>query len=101
MNSITLVGRLACPPEHRPVTSGTVCRLRLAVERRRGDCPIYIDVDTFGPVASACEEHLGTGRKVAVLGRLEQDVWEGPDGTRRSKHRVAASTVEFLDRPGS
>jgi single-strand DNA-binding protein len=98
MNSIALVGRLACPPEARPISNGTVCRLRLAVDRRRGDTAMYIDVDTFGPVAAACQEHLRTGRKIAVLGRLEQDVWDGPDGTKRSKHRVAASTVEFLDR---
>lgn len=99
MNSITLVGRLANEPETRPVGSGNACRLRLAVDRRTRDGAVFVDVDTFGPLGEACHTHLHTGRLVAVLGRLEQDVWETPDGSKRAKHYVVAAGVEFLDRP--
>jgi len=99
MNSITLVGRLAAEPETRPVGAGHACRMQLAVDRRTRDGAVFVDVDTFGPVGEACQSHLRTGRLVAVLGRLEHDTWQGPDGTTRSKHYVVATTVEFLDRP--
>lgn len=99
MNSITLVGRLAAEPASRPLAAGRACRLRLAVERRGGNGAMFVDVDTFGPLGEACRAHLRTGRLVAVLGRLEQDTWEAPDGSRRSKHHVVAVGVEFLDGP--
>lgn len=99
MNSITLVGRLAQEPETRPIGSGQACRMRLAVDRRTRDGAVFVDVDAFGPTGEACQAHLAKGRLVAVLGRLEQDTWEGPDGKNRTKHYVVAAAVEFLDRP--
>lgn len=99
MNSITLVGRLTQEPESRPVGSGRACRMRLAVDRRAKDSAVFVDIDVFGPAGEACQKHLRKGRLVAVLGRLEHDTWEGPDGSPRGKHYVIAAAVEFLDRP--
>ena len=99
MNSITLVGRLTHEPETRPVGAGQACRMRLAVDRRSREGAMFVDIDAFGPVGDACQAHLKKGRLVAILGRLEQDTWEGPDGGNRSKHYVIAASVEFLDRP--
>lgn len=97
MNSVTLVGNLAAEP--RPLPSGTACRLRLAVDRRSGSGAIFVDVDTYGPLAESCSTHLRKGRLVAVLGRLEHETWKASDGTTRSRHLVVASAIEFLDRP--
>ena len=99
MNSITLVGRLTHTPESRSVGAGHACRMRLAVDRRTRDGAIFVDVDAFGPTGEACQAHLSKGRLVAVLGRLEHDTWEAPDGSKRHKHYVVAAAVEFLDRP--
>lgn len=99
MNSITLVGRLTHEPESRAVGASQACRMRLAVDRRTRDGAVFVDIDAFGPTGEACQAHLKKGRLVAVLGRLEQDTWEGPDGKNRTKHYVVAAAVEFLDRP--
>lgn len=99
MNSITLVGNLAANPRRRQLRTGTACRLRLAVDRRNQPEVMFVDVDTFGPLAETCAEHLERGRLVAVHGRLDHECWQASDGHARSRHFVVASTVEFLDRP--
>ena len=99
MNSITLVGRLTHAPESRPVGAGRACRMRVAIDRRTRDGALFIDVDAFGPTGEAGQAHLTKGRLVAVLGRLEHDTWEASDGSKREKHYIVASAVEFLDRP--
>ena len=98
MNSITLIGNLASDPTPRPLRCGTACRLRLAVDRRSQPDAVFVDVDTFGPLAETCAKHLAKGRLVAVHGRLDHESWQTGDGQPRSRHYVIASSVEFLDR---
>lgn len=99
MNSITLVGNLAADPQPRRLRTANACRLRLAVDRRTQAEALFVDVDTFGPLAETCANHLAKGRLVAVHGRLDHEAWQTSDGQPRSRHYVVASTVEFLDRP--
>lgn len=99
MNSITLVGNLATHPSARKLSTTDVCRLRLAVDRRSKAEALFVDVDTFGPLAETCAQHLTKGRLVAVHGRLDHETWESINGEPRSRYYVVASTVEFLDRP--
>jgi single-strand DNA-binding protein len=87
INSVTLVGRLTAEPTLRELPDGKpVCELRLAVNDEH-EQPMFIDVATFGPSATACAEHLGKGRQVGVVGRLSYREWE-KDGVKRSKHQV-------------
>jgi single-strand DNA-binding protein len=99
VNSITLVGNLAADPTPRPIGTGSACRLRLAVDRRSQSEALFVDVDTFGPLAETCAKHLAKGRLVAVHGRLDHESWRTSDGQPRSRHYVIASSVEFLDHP--
>lgn len=98
MNSITLVGNLAADPTPRPLRTGNACRLRLGTDRRSQPEALFIDVDTFGPLAETCAKHLAKGRLVAVHGRLDHE-WRTSAGQPRSRHYVIASSVEFLDHP--
>ena len=98
VNTVTLVGQLTTNPVLRELPDGgSVCDLRLAVNDRRGQPPMFIDVSTFGPSATACAQYLAKGRQVAVTGRLVRDEWQAKDGTKRSKHQVVG-TVSFGSR---
>jgi len=105
MNSVNLIGRLTTDPASRSVTTEagerTVTTLALAVppERGRDGAPCYIDVEVWGSPAEACARYLTKGRQVAIAGRLDLNRWTADDGTNRRAHRVAASAVEFLERP--
>jgi len=100
VNSIQLTGRLTRDPELRSTRSGkSVAAMRLAVSRRDRDAaPVYVDVVAFDGLADICAEHLAKGRQVAVTGRLDYQEWEH-EGSKRSKHEVIASEVDFLAKP--
>ena len=100
MNNIQLIGRLTRDPELRSTKSGkSVANMRLAVSRRdREAAPVYIDVVAYDGLADISAEHLAKGRQVAITGRLDYQEWEH-EGSKRSKHEVIASEVDFLAKP--
>jgi single-strand DNA-binding protein len=99
MNTIQLIARLTKDPEIRTTTSDTkVCSMRVAVNRTGADGADYVDVTTFGKLASVCGEYLTKGRRIAITGRLHYSEWNGENGPR-SKHEIVATLVEFLDGP--
>ncbi len=109
INRVILTGNLTADPELSTLPSGTsVCRLRLAVNRRYKDQssgewtekPNYFDIKVWGAQGENCANYLSKGRPVAVDGRLEWSEWEAQDGSKRSKVEVVADTVQFLGSRG-
>jgi single-strand DNA-binding protein len=105
INRVILTGNLTADPELSTLPSGTsVCRLRIAVNRRYKDNatgewtekPNYFDVKVWGNQGENCANYLSKGRPIAVDGRLEWSEWEAQDGSKRSKVEVVADTVQFL-----
>jgi single-strand DNA-binding protein len=108
INRVILTGNLTADPELSTLQSGTsVCRLRLAVNRRFKDQstgewserPNFFDIKVWGAQGENCAQYLSKGRPVAIDGRLEWSEWEGQDGSKRSKVEVVADTVQFLGSP--
>jgi single-strand DNA-binding protein len=105
MNTVTITARLTADPQQRTVGELQICDLRVAIPRRKSRDgkdrgAVFIDVATFGPLASICGQYLSKGRRVAVSGRLELDEWEAEDGGQRRRHKIMAEQVEFLDANG-
>ena len=104
-NRVVLMGRLTRDPEIRQIRSGqSVADLGLAVSEfyknkdgERGERTCFVDVVTWGRQAETCAEYLKKGSPVLVEGRLQLDRWEASDGQKRSKHRVRADRVQFLN----
>lgn len=104
INNVVLLGNLTRDPELKYAPSGAaICNLTLALNHKykSGDTikeeVNYIDVVVFGKTAEATAEYLNKGSKAAVIGRLKQDRWQTEDGKNRSKVRVVADSVKFLD----
>jgi single-strand DNA-binding protein len=102
MNSVNLIGNLTADPELRKSDSGSVVKLRVALQRRRGKNgedrgADFVDVTAFGDQAENCARYLSKGRKVGVIGRLHHSEWDSDDG-RRQRLEVIADNVEFLGR---
>jgi single-strand DNA-binding protein len=105
INRVILTGNLTADPELSTLPSGTsVCKLRLAVNRRYKDSasgewtekPNYFDIKVWGAQGENCANYLAKGRAVAVDGRLEWREWEAQDGSKRQAVEVVADTVQFL-----
>lgn len=58
----------------------------------------FVDVEVWGRTAELCAQYLAKGRGCFVEGRLKLDQWEDKkDGSKRSKLRVVADNVQFMD----
>ena len=95
---IQLAGLLTRGPEVVQLETGSVCRMRLAVENMGRNVTGYVDVSTFGKAGEAAARVLSKGRLVAVDGRLDYRHWVADDGANRSAIGVIGN-VEFPAAP--
>jgi single-strand DNA-binding protein len=109
LNKVFLMGRLTFDPELRYAPSGSaVTELRLAINRvwtgRDGDRKeesLFIDVTVWDRQAENCCQYLKKGSQVHIEGALKMDTWDDKTtGEKRSKIKVLADRVQFLDRRG-
>jgi single-strand DNA-binding protein len=107
LNKVFLMGNLTRDPELRRLPSGTaVSELGLALNRtftgkdgEKREEVTFIDVTVWDRQAETCCQYLKKGKAVHVEGFLKMDSWEDKNtGEKRTKLKVQADRVEFLDR---
>lgn len=102
MNKVFLIGNLTRDPEIAETASGiTVCKFSIAVSRQykddKGDyLTDFFNVVVWRTLGENCGKHLAKGKKVAVVGSLQNRSYEDKDGIKRNVTEVVASDVEFL-----
>ena len=104
INSVTLLGRLTQDPATAPTGETTKCRMRIAVQRRRGKDgedkgASFFDVVVWGAQAVNCGKYLRKGRQIALTGHLNLNEWTAEDGSSRQRVEIVAENVMFLDSP--
>jgi single-strand DNA-binding protein len=106
-NKVLLIGRLTRDPELRYTPNGAaVTELPVATSRSwtgKDGQPqkdtVYVDVTVWNRQAENCCQYLKKGRAVHVEGFLKMDTWDDKaTGEKRSKLKVEAERVQFLDR---
>ena len=108
MNRVIIAGNLTRDPELRKTPSGTaVADISLALNRRVQDRATgqqheqttFVDVRLWGRKAEVTHQYCAKGQPVLVEGRLELDQWlDKSSGAKRSKLRVVAESIQFLNR---
>lgn len=107
LNKVFLIGRLTRDPEMRYTPSGAaVAEFGFAVnryyivngERREDTC--FLDVSAWGRLGETVRNYLRKGRQAFIEGHLTYSEWQTQEGQKRSKIRVVADTVQFLDSAG-
>ena len=104
-NKFIGVGRLTRDPEVQYLPSGTAtATLGLAVDdsykNKEGEMverTCFVDIVVWARQAETCAEYLHKGSSVLIEGSLQLDQWENKEGEKRSKLKVRASRVQFLD----
>lgn len=105
-NKVILIGNLTRDVNLKYLPSGSaVAEIGLATNRtwidkntnEKKQEVTFIDVNIFGRPAETANQYLKKGSKVLVEGRLAQDTWTDNEGKNRSKHKVIAETLQFLD----
>jgi single-strand DNA-binding protein len=106
LNKVFLIGNLTRDPELRYTSSGVaVSDLGLATNRmyttkdgERREETLFIDVTVWNRQAENCCQYLKKGRQIHVEGYLKTESWETQTGEKRTKVKVEAERVQFLDR---
>jgi len=109
-NSTVLIGNLTRDVELKFTPKGTaVAKVGLAVNRKwttdsgeKKEEVAFVDVELWGKTAEICGQYLRKGSCALFAGRLAQENWDDKaTGQKRSKLKVVAETVQFLDSKGS
>ncbi len=108
MNKLFIVGNLTRDPELRTTSAGiSVCSFTVAVNRRRPSNAAagqpeadFFRVSAWRQLGENCQKYLAKGRKVAVVGAVSVQTYQGNDGTTRASLEVTADDVEFLSPKG-
>ncbi len=104
INHVVLTGNLTADPELRSTGGGTsVCKMRLAVNRRAKDpssgewseVPSYFNVIAWEAQGENCAKYLTKGSPIAVQGELTWREFEH-EGKKRESIEVKAFKVQFL-----
>ena len=103
MNKVIMIGHLARDIELRYTQSqmaigktaiAVTRKYKLNGEKREETC--FIDMTFFGKQAEIANQYLGKGSKLAVVGYLKFEQWQDNNGQNRSKHSIAAESMEML-----
>ena len=108
MNKLFIVGNLTRDPELRTTAQGiSVCSFTVAVNRRRSSNAAagqpeadFFRISAWRALGENCQKYLAKGRKVAVVGSVSVQTYQGNDGTTRASLEVNADDVEFLSPKG-
>jgi single-strand DNA-binding protein len=101
LNKVFLMGNLTREPELRYTPSGSaVCEFGIAVNRRGQDRDetCFVEIIVWEKQAEACGKFIQKGSQVFIEGRLQYDQWVDKEQKKRSRLRVTAERVQFLER---
>ena len=102
MNKVILIGNLTKDPELKQTQSGvSVCNISIAVSRdytdsdgnRQAD---FFNINVWREKGENCHKYLKKGRKVAIVGSIQNRSYEDKDGAKRTVTEIIANDVEFL-----
>ncbi len=89
-------GRLTKDSDFSVTQKGTsMSKFRMAVNDRRNDDTLYLNVLCFGKMAEALKEHLVKGRLVGVQGKIKIDDYQDKEGVSRSSVCVMADDISL------
>jgi single-strand DNA-binding protein len=105
-NQAIVMGNLTRDPELRSTPSGqSVASFAVATNRvwnsqagERQEAVDFHEIVAWGKLAELASQYLAKGRKVMVVGRLQNQTWE-KDGIKRNRTEIVASDISFLDGP--
>ena len=98
MNQVSIIANLVRDPESFPMGEKQIAKFTVALRGRSDKDPTFIDVEAFNQVADIVMNHLQKGSKIGLNAYLKQDRWQSKDGQARTKIKLIARDVTFLDR---
>lgn len=102
LNQVVLTGNLGDDPSSHYTPEGlaiTHFNIAFKSSAKKKDAN-WIKVSCFGKLAEVASTYLHKGARIAVIGILDQNKWQGDDGQNRSTFQLIANSVEFIKTDG-
>lgn len=100
LNTCVLTGNLGSDPEVFYSSEGnSIASFNLAfrVSKKKTG---WITVKCFNRLAEIVEKYLHKGARIAIIGILDQQVWETEEGNTRRSYQLLANSIEFIKTDG-
>jgi single-strand DNA-binding protein len=94
-----VIGHLGNDPEMKFTANGTpVTHFSVAVNEQYGERPstTWFRVSAWGKLGEVCNQYLGRGRMVLVVGTISANPYTGRDGQAQASLNLTAKTVRFI-----
>lgn len=102
INRVFLIGRLTRDPEYKTINQSSVVNFSIANNRiyvtngEKKEETNFFDCVAWGKLAEIFKQYTSKGKQIAIEGRLQQSVWDTPDGKKASKVRIVVDTMQLL-----
>lgn len=102
LNKVILIGNLTKDPELSETSSGVkFCKFGIAVNRpfanSDGEREVdFFNITTWRGQAETCARYLKKGKKVCIVGSLQNREYTDNNNVKRTATDVIASEIEFL-----
>ncbi len=99
MNKVILIGNLTKDPEGIDFGTHRVCNFTLAINSFRKDNQAdFIQCVAWNDIADFAIKWLQKGKKIGVVGRLQENTYTDSTGSKRWSIKVVAETIEMLSK---
>ena len=104
MNLVEIIGNITKDIELKETSAGVkYTRFSIAVNRPTKNEEGEYETDFFNVVAwrktaELISNYFGKGRKIAIVGRLQQNSYDDNEGNHRTSVEIVANEVYFLDK---
>lgn len=98
MNKVFLIGNLTRDPElTKTANSISVCKMSIAVNRphSKDQETDFFNVTAWRGLADTCGKFLSKGKKILVVGTLQNRTYE-KDGEKKTYTDIVADEIDFL-----
>lgn len=100
-----LIGNLGKDPEMRYTNAGSaVANFSIATTDRwttktgdKQERTEWHDIVAFDRLADLCQNYLSSGSSIYIEGRLQTKSWEDPQGQKKWRTEIVATSIQFLD----
>jgi single-strand DNA-binding protein len=96
MNTWLGCGRLTKDADISTTQKGTtMAKFRMAVNDRRDEEPLFLNILCFGKMAEALKVHLTRGRLVGVQGKLKIEEYPDKEGNKKMSVCIMADEISL------
>lgn len=102
LNQVVISGRLTKDAQFREVKGSSLAEISIASNRvwndrsgNKQEETVFIDVDLWGKQAEYFGNNLQKGSYIMVTGRLRREVWDSPDGQKRTRISIRADKIDL------